>query len=130
MAARLRRLLPWLESADGAVLRAWCEMELIAAAITEQLFEFGVARPDGTPDPMLGELRSLRRVQLSYAQALGLGPVASTLLRAAGKQPWTVDISDEQAQRAIAMSEPEPATTTTNGEDATGEAGKREDAKE
>jgi len=32
MAARLKRLLPWLESTDSATIRAWCELELLAAA--------------------------------------------------------------------------------------------------
>jgi len=108
--ARIKRLLPWIEPADYPIARAWIEMELLAAACAEQLFEFGVKSPGGRPDPMLSELRSLRRVQLSYAVALGLGPAARQMLQAGGKRPWTVDISDEQAQRAIAMSEPEPKT--------------------
>lgn len=127
--ARIKRLLPWIEPADYPIARAWIELELLCAACAEQLFEYGVKSPGGKPDPMLGELRSLRRVQLSYAVALGLGPAARQMLQSSGK-PWSVDISEEQAQRAIAMSEREPATAAM-GDDpkndaATSEVVKRE----
>jgi len=106
MAARLRRLLPWLESTDAATVRAWCELELLAAACSEILFEHGITRPDGRPDPLLGELRNIRRVQLQYGMALGLNPAARKMLAAGGAPGFAaLDISEAQAERAIAAGE-------------------------
>lgn len=82
---KVRQVCPWLEDSDMPTVRAWCELEIIGAAIFTTLETGGITTGLGEGDPkprrLLAEYRALKQTQLQYARDLGLTPASRASLR-------------------------------------------------
>src|SRR5215469_8343446 len=76
LAHRISQECAWLKAADGPLLIAWSQLEILSREAYEQLRSEGLMRPDGTAHPLLQELTRLRRAQAGLGSQLGLGPRA------------------------------------------------------
>jgi phage terminase small subunit len=81
LARKIARECPWLQAVDGFMLRAFAELQLLAEECYARIRNEGVSI-DGKPHHLLVEFRSLTRVQLSLAAALGLVPNARESMQA------------------------------------------------
>ena len=85
----LRKMLvvaPWLTESDRPALRAWCELEFLAANVFAVLATEGVTTATGDGKKLLSDYRSLRATQNQIGAALGLTAVSRKALSGPGKQ--------------------------------------------
>lgn len=87
---KVRNLMPWLEDSDGPAVKAWAELEVLAAIAYANLREAGILTPDGEPRAMLDSYQRLRKAQLAFERELGMTPSARMTLKASGKR--TLDL--------------------------------------
>lgn len=78
---RVRRLsrrimtgFAWLTPADRDLIRAYCQVQILADEAFAKVRVDGLVRPSGQPHPLLGEFRNLIKVQADLAGRLGLSP--------------------------------------------------------
>src|ERR1700687_4199446 len=81
---RARKLLPWVEDADGPAVKAWSELEVLAALAYENLREGGILNDAGEPRALLETYQRLRKTQLAFERELGMTPSARMALKANG----------------------------------------------
>ena len=89
---RLRVVAPWLEPSDESTARAYCELEILSAAIFASLATsggLGVTKltTDGKDlevRALVDAHRQMKQAQLAYARELGLTPLARVALKVAG----------------------------------------------
>jgi hypothetical protein len=91
---RLRVVAHWLEPSDESTARAYCELEILSAAIFARLSETGPTKltTDGKDlevRALVDSHRQMKQAQLAYAKELGLTPLARAALKVAGsKSAW------------------------------------------
>jgi len=88
---RLRVVAPWLEPSDESTARAYCELEILSAAIFARLSETGPTKltADGRDlevRRLVDAHRQMKQVALAYARELGLTPLARAALKVAGSR--------------------------------------------
>src|SRR6266581_86953 len=89
----LRTRTPWLDASDEPVLLGWCELEVLAAAVFNELMARGVVNERGEPRRLLAEYRQLRQTELRYAEALGFSPAARTSLQVGDSRARAFDLT-------------------------------------
>ncbi len=77
---------PWLTESDRPALRAWCELEFLAANVFAVLATEGVTTATGDGKKLLADYRNLRATQNQIGAALGLTAVSRKALSGPGKQ--------------------------------------------
>jgi phage terminase small subunit len=82
LANRLLEVCPWLKPIDTPMLRAFAELETLAAECYAKIVADGVYKADGRPHPLLVEHRSIRRAQLEVAARLGFTPADRERMKA------------------------------------------------
>ncbi|MCX6543782.1 MAG: hypothetical protein NTV05_05140 [Acidobacteria bacterium] len=146
LVAKVLRAMPGLQPSDVPTLRAWCELEVLAAFAFLDLTDKGadggprLTTETGTPRRMLDAYRQLRQAQLPYARELGLTPAARKSLGLSDRREVTlesylearyasqdatpatidahVDHSDERAPRADSASGAGDSVEPENSEQA------------
>jgi hypothetical protein len=105
----MRVAMPWLKDSDVPVARAWAELEVLSARIYAELRDNGFLNREGDARRLLNDYRGLRKTQLSFAQQLGMTPVARRALQD-GKPGEEIDLVGLMAQHTddAEMVEPEP----------------------
>jgi phage terminase small subunit len=88
---RLRVVAPWLEPSDESTARAYCELEILSAAIFARLSETGPTKltTDGRDlevRALVDAHRHMKATQLAYARELGLTPLARAQLKVNGSR--------------------------------------------
>jgi len=88
---RLRVVAPWLEPSDESTARAYCELEILSAAIFARLSETGPTKltidgRDLEVRRLVDAHRQMKQAQLAYARELGLTPLARAQLKVAGSR--------------------------------------------
>lgn len=89
---RLRVVAPWLEPSDESTARAYCELEILSAAIFASMTVSGGLgvtkltkdRRDLEVRALVDAHRTMKMAQLAYARELGLTPLARAQLKVAG----------------------------------------------
>lgn len=74
LARRIRTAWPWLTDADRDLIRAFAQVQILADEAYVKIRTEGIVRQNGQPHPLLGEFRSLIKVQAGLAGRLGLSP--------------------------------------------------------
>ena len=113
---RLRVVAPWLEPSDESTARAYCELEILSAAIFASLATsggLGVTKltKDGKDlevRRLVDAHRQMKQTQLAYARELGLTPLARAQLKVNGTRA-AFDLPGSMA-RANAEDAEEPIT--------------------
>jgi len=82
LSRRARKLLPWVEEADGPAVRAWAELEVLASLAYDRLRAEGITDTTGEPRALLETYQRLRKAQLSFEKELGMTPAARMALKA------------------------------------------------
>jgi hypothetical protein len=104
LAVKVRAVLPWLEPADGPVVRAWCELEYLRGQTYAALRAFGVVNPRGEARRLLDDYRKLRQTQIVLSHELGMTPAARMAIRANGTR-LAFDLAEQVTTRAVEISE-------------------------
>ena len=86
LARKLRAVMGWLEPSDLPMLRAWCELEILAGQVYAALRGVGVLNSKGEAKRLLNDYRLLRQTQTTIAAQLGLTPAARMALKANGER--------------------------------------------
>lgn len=76
LAERLREIAPWFADTDAPMLRAFCELELIARRMFALIRKDGFLNAKGEVRKLVSEYRAIRSAQKSLADSLGLTPLA------------------------------------------------------
>jgi hypothetical protein len=82
LSRRARKLLPWIEEADGPAVKAWAELEVLASLTYDRLRSEGILNSEGEPKTLLESYQRLRKTQLSFEKELGMTPAARMALKA------------------------------------------------
>jgi hypothetical protein len=110
---RMRASMPWLCDADTPTCRGWAELEVLATRAYGILATVPLINRDGVPLRLLSDFRLLRQLQLSYAAALGMTPLARKALQANGRAP--LDLAAAMANGDIEDVESEPEKSPQSG---------------
>jgi len=92
---RLRAVAPWLEPSDESTARAYCELEILSAAIVARLCQMGVTKltkdgKDLSVRALVDSHRQMKQAQLSYARELGSRRRPERHSRRTARRPrWT-----------------------------------------
>jgi len=97
LSRRARRLLPWVEEADGPAIRTWAELEVLATLAYQNLCEGGILNDAGEPRALLESYQRLRKTQLAFERELGMTPSARMALKANGTRA-AMDIAAQLAR--------------------------------
>jgi hypothetical protein len=81
LARKAKLCMPFLQEADHATLRGWCELEILCGRAYAVLREVGIVGRDGSPLRLLSDYRLLRTCQLGFARELGMTPLARAQLK-------------------------------------------------
>src|SRR5208282_6126396 len=92
--------------------RAWAELEILSTLAYSELKTNGLLTAEGHPKKLLEHYRSMRRVQLGFATALGLHPAARKMLSTNGRAPF--DLAAALAAPAVPEDE-EPSGVDVSG---------------
>src|SRR5581483_3675240 len=103
---RMRAAMSWLEDADVPAMRAWAEMELLAAKVYAELKKGGVVNEHGEGRRLLDVYRRLRGTQIVLSRELGLTPASRALIKATGRRAdfdlaAAMAVDAEAAERAV-----------------------------
>ena len=99
LARKVFGVLPWLEPSDEPAVRAWCELEILAANVVSDLLTRGHANDEsGEPRRLLDEYRRLKLAQLAYARELGMTPAARAALGLTVAQSRHEDVAAQLAR--------------------------------
>jgi phage terminase small subunit len=123
---RLRDVAPWLEPSDESTARAYCELEILSAAIFARLSQTGPTRvtTDGKDlevRRLVDAHRQMKQAQLAYARELGLTPLARAALKVAGSKaafdlPSAMSAADEAETVSPEDASEESAANAKEGE--------------
>lgn len=97
LVARVLAALPALDPSDIPVLRAWAELEILAASAFLSLSDRDEAgRPritdaEGNPRELLTIYRQIRQTQLPFARELGLTPASRKSLGLSDRRELTLE---------------------------------------
>jgi len=97
LVAKVLAAIPAFEPSDIPVLKAWAELEILAASAFLSLSdrdEAGRARitdADGKPRELLTVYRQIRQTQLPFARELGLTPAARRALGLSDRRELTLE---------------------------------------
>ncbi len=103
---RMRAAMSWVEDADVPAMRAWAEMELLAAKVYAELKKGGVVNERGEARRLLDDYRRLRGTQIVLSRELGLTPASRALIKATGRRAdfdlaAAMAVDAEAAERAV-----------------------------
>jgi len=103
---RMRLAMPWLEEADYPAMRAWAEMELLAARVYAELKAGGFMNGKGEARRLLDDYRRLRGTQIVLSRELGMTPAARMAIKATGRKAdfdlaAAMAVDAEAAERAV-----------------------------
>lgn len=118
---RLRLVVPWLEPSDESTARAYCELEILSAAIFASLTKTGTTRvsADGKDlevRALVDAHRQMKQAQLAYARELGLTPLARAALKVAGtRSAFDLPSAMSAAEEAETVSPADSAEETKEG---------------
>jgi hypothetical protein len=110
LARRIRLLCPWIEDSDVPALRAYCELEIVGAALFAGIVQVGaITRVDDGRDAgarrLVEDHRKNRLAASALAKELGLTPAARMAIKANGTRA-AFDLASAMAR---ANDEPEDA---------------------
>ena len=128
---RLRVVAPWLEPSDESTARAFCELEILSAAIFARLSETGPTKltTDGRDlevRRLVDAHRQMKQAQLAYARELGLTPLARTQLKLSSRGVFDLpsamieqvtEIGESRAAERAAAKAKDVETTATSGDE-------------
>ena len=98
LAAKLWVALPWLQATDEPVVRAWCQLEVMASEIFACLLLEGVITKEGHVTSLLGEWRKTKQHQLKLEQELGMTPASRASLGVDVARGRALDLAAEIAE--------------------------------
>jgi hypothetical protein len=98
LAAKLWVALPWLQATDEPVVRAWCQLEVMASEIFACLMAEGVITEAGYVTSLLAEWRKTKQHQLKVERELGLTPASRASLGVDVARGRAFDLATEIAQ--------------------------------
>lgn len=95
---KVRQQMPWLDPADEPAMRAWAELEILAAGMFLDLTNAGFLSESGEPRRLLTEYRQYRHAQLAYERELGMTPASRSALQVDDSRARALDISAQLAE--------------------------------
>ena len=102
LAKRVQEACPWIRPEQMPVVRSWCELEYIGAAMFTVLETAGVISTrmkdgDLAPRRLLSDYARIKGLQLQYSRELGITPASYAQVRVDALQ------GDDLASRAAAI---------------------------
>jgi len=124
---RVRNVMPWLEDADVAALRAWAQFEILADQCHAYIRRVGVFNEKGNIRDALAHFRLLRSAPLAYARELGMTPAARMAIHADGTTAAidlagianATDVDEGQSLAPVPATEDRPAIESAEHEAST-----------